>query len=333
MEKKNEQLKLRLEMDKEYARELREEENAVEAVLFAMGRGVELSQLALALESNETAAAQACERLRKRYDAEKRGIIIQRFENSYQMSTSADYYENLIRVAANPKKPVLTDVVLETLSIIAYRQPVTKAEIERIRGVKSDHAVNRLVEYDLVYEVGRLDAPGRPALFGTTEEFLRRFGVSALDNLPGVKPEVEAEIEAEVKEEVSEALGEAVELEGVRLSDGEAADAEYRKAASEPDAEHHMQAAAGQSGENGENAMETEAETDTETEAGTDTETKAENKPETVPEFVNETVAGTGKDTESKKDIESEIEQKEMPETAVNTREQPAPESQEESQS
>ena len=80
------------------------------------------------------------------------------------MCTRSEYYENLIRVAAAPKKQVLSDVVLETLSIIAYRQPVTKMEIEKIRGVKSDHAVNRLVEYDLVYEAGRLDAPGRPCL-------------------------------------------------------------------------------------------------------------------------------------------------------------------------
>lgn len=105
------------------------------------------------------------------------------------MCTRSEYYENLIRVAAAPKKQVLSDVVLETLSIIAYRQPVTKMEIEKIRGVKSDHAVNRLVEYDLVYEAGRLDAPGRPALFATTEEFMRRFGVDSLGELPDVDPE------------------------------------------------------------------------------------------------------------------------------------------------
>lgn len=95
----------------------------------------------------------------------------------------AKYYENLIQVASAPKKQVLTDVVLETLSIIAYKQPITKLEIEKIRGVKSDHAVNRLIEYNLVYEVGRLDAPGRPALFATTEEFLRRFGGGSTEQL------------------------------------------------------------------------------------------------------------------------------------------------------
>lgn len=204
---------LALEIEQAYEEELREEENIVEAVLFTMGKSVGLPQLALALNANEKAAEAACERLKTRYERERRGIQIQRFADCYQMSSSPAYYEPLIRVAANPKKPVLTDIVLETLAIIAYKQPVTKAEIEKIRGVKSDHAVNRLVEYELVYEVGRLDAPGRPALFGTTEEFLRRFGVSSTDHLPGLKPELQAEIEAEVKEELSEVLGEAVVIE------------------------------------------------------------------------------------------------------------------------
>lgn len=201
------------ELPLETEQDLREEENIAEAVLFAMGGSVEAAQIALALNTTEEAAHKACERLTERYAYENRGICIQRFENSYQMSTNPDYFEQLIKVAANPKKPVLTDIVLETLSIIAYKQPVTKAEIEKIRGVKSDHAVNRLVEYDLVYEVGRLDAPGRPALFATTEEFLRRFGVSSTEHLPGLKPEIEAEIETEVEEELSEALGEPIRLE------------------------------------------------------------------------------------------------------------------------
>ena len=128
-------------------------------------------------------------------------------ENAYQMCTCADYYENLIRVAATPKKHVLTDVIMETLSIIAYRQPVTKMEIGKIRGVNSDHAVNRLVEYGLVYEAGRLDAPGRPALFATTEEFLRRFGVSSMVDLPTMNPEQEEEIIQEVEEELQMRLG------------------------------------------------------------------------------------------------------------------------------
>ncbi len=124
-------------------------------------------------------------------------------DGCYQMCTRMEYYDNLIRVAVTPKKHMLTDVMLETLSIVAYKQPVTKLEIEKIRGVKSDHAVNRLVEYNLVQEVGRLDAPGRPALFATTEEFLRRFGIGSREELPDMDPVRAEEIRSEVEEELN----------------------------------------------------------------------------------------------------------------------------------
>ena len=175
----------------------KDQEAVIEAVLFTMGGAVELRQLAAAIGQDRETARGAAERLMKRYQTGKKGMEILKLEDSYQMCTRSKYYENLIRVAAAPKKQVLSDVVLETLSIIAYRQPVTKMEIEKIRGVKSDHAVNRLV-----YEAGRLDAPGRPALFATTEEFLRRFGVGSLGDLPDVNPEQEAVIRAEVEEEL-----------------------------------------------------------------------------------------------------------------------------------
>ena len=110
-------------------------------------------------------------------------------------------YEYLIRIVSQPKKQVLTDVLLETLSIIAYKQPVTKSEMENIRGVKCDHAVNKLVEYNLVEEVGRLDAPGRPLLFGTTEEFLRRFGIESIEELPEINSDKEEEFKEEALEE------------------------------------------------------------------------------------------------------------------------------------
>lgn len=177
-------------------------EAVIEAVLFTMGNSVELRQLALAIGQSEKIAKRVVENLKKRYEREHRGMQILELESAYQMATRAEFYENLIRVAAAPKKHVLTDVILETLSIIAYKQPVTKMEIAKIRGVSSDHAVNRLVEYGLVYEVGRLDAPGRPALFGTTEEFLRRFGVGSTTDLPTMNPEQEAEIIQEVEEEM-----------------------------------------------------------------------------------------------------------------------------------
>lgn len=179
-----------------------EAEAVVEAVLFTMGGSVTLKQLATALDCDTKEAWQAVQMLKKRYETENRGMQIIELDNSFQMCTRSCFYENLIRVAAAPKKHILTDVMLETLSIIAYKQPVTKMEIEKIRGVKSDHAVNRLIEYGLVFEAGRLDAPGRPALFATTEEFLRRFGVGSTDNLPQINPEQAAEFKQEAEEEL-----------------------------------------------------------------------------------------------------------------------------------
>lgn len=179
-----------------------EDEAIVEAVLFTMGKPVDVRQLAAALGRDVESAKDAAARLKERYEREQRGMQIIELEDSFQMCTRAKYYENLIQVASAPKKQVLTDVVLETLSIIAYKQPITKLEIEKIRGVKSDHAVNRLIEYNLVYEVGRLDAPGRPALFATTEEFLRRFGVGSTEQLPEINPGRVDEFRLEVEEEL-----------------------------------------------------------------------------------------------------------------------------------
>ena len=180
----------------------KEQEAVIEAVLFTMGRSVELRQLAASIGQPEEVARKAVERLIKRYRSARSGMEITQLEDSYQMCTKAAYYENLIRVASAPKKQVLTEVVLETLSIIAYKQPVTRAEIEKIRGVNSDHAVNRLVEYNLVCEAGHLDAPGRPILFATTEEFLRTFGVRSTEELPALDPEKMEEFKIEAEEEV-----------------------------------------------------------------------------------------------------------------------------------
>lgn len=115
-------------------------------------------------------------------------------------------YEYLLKVAKTPKKYVLTETLLETLSIIAYKQPVTKLDIERIRGVNCDHAVNRLIEFDLVTELGRMDAPGRPLLFGTTEQFLRSFGVKSLEDLPELNEMKLEEFKEEAEEEAELAL-------------------------------------------------------------------------------------------------------------------------------
>ena len=179
---------------------------AIEAILFTMGESVELGRIADAIQLNEKETKKLLDELIKEYRSSSNiGMNIIELDGAYQMCTKPQMYEYLIRIAKQPKKRVLTDVLLETLSIIAYKQPVTKAEIEKIRGVKSDHAVNKLVEYGLIEETGRLDAPGRPLLFGTTEEFLRRFSVQSLDDLPMLNPEQiehfkeEAEDEAQLK--------------------------------------------------------------------------------------------------------------------------------------
>lgn len=177
-------------------------ESAVEAILFAMGDSVELEKIALALGQDKETTRKLIRNMMDRYEQEDRGIHIIELEDAFQMCTKTDLYEYLIRIARQPKRFVLTDVQLETLSIIAYKQPVTKLEIEKIRGVKSDHAVSKLIEYDLICEVGRLDAPGRPHLFGTTEEFLRRFGVQSLDDLPSLDPEQVEEMKSEAEDEV-----------------------------------------------------------------------------------------------------------------------------------
>ncbi len=159
-------------------------EAVLEAILFTMGDSVEVSRLAAVLELSVKEVKEILESMQEKYEREDRGISLLWLEDSVQLSTKAEMYEYLIKIAKTPRKMVLTDTVIETLSIIAYKQPVTRLEIERIRGVSCDHAVNKLLEYDLITELGRLDAPGRPLLFGTTEQFLRCFGVKSLDELP-----------------------------------------------------------------------------------------------------------------------------------------------------
>ncbi|MCI8549919.1 MAG: SMC-Scp complex subunit ScpB [Lachnospiraceae bacterium] len=181
--------------------EIREAKTILEAVLFAMGGSVDLKSLAESIGQDVETTGKLVRSLADDYETQGRGMKIIELEQAFQMCTRPEYYENLIRVTAQPKKYVLTEVLLETLSIVAYKQPVTRQEIEKIRGVKSDHAVNKLIEYGLVEEVGRLNVPGRPLLFGTTEDFLRSFGVSSLEELPATSPEQVEEFKAEAEEE------------------------------------------------------------------------------------------------------------------------------------
>ena len=176
-------------------------EAVIEAVLFAMGESVEVSKLAHALEVENKEVKKIVAGMNERYAKEDRGISIVELEDSYQLCTKPELYEYLIKVAKAPRKYVLSDTLLETLSIIAYKQPVTRLEIEKIRGVSCSHAVDRLLEFNLIQELGRLDAPGRPLLFGTTEEFLRTFGVKSLGDLPTLNSEQIEDFKHQAEEE------------------------------------------------------------------------------------------------------------------------------------
>ena len=182
--------------------EIKKLEGAIEAILFTIGESVELGRIASAIGHDEKTTEKMIHQMMDKYNEEDRGICIIELDGAFQMCTKKEMYEYLIRIAKQPKRHVLTEVLLETLSIIAYKQPVTKLEIEKIRGVKSDHAVNKLVEYNLVEEKGRLDAPGSPLLFGTSEEFLRRFGIQSTEELPNLNSEQIETFKAEAEEEI-----------------------------------------------------------------------------------------------------------------------------------
>lgn len=175
----------------------------LEAVLFTMGESVDTARLAQVLEIKPKEAEALLKELKQEYDEdETKGITLMELDGAYQMCSKSDMYEWLIKIAATPRRYTLTDSLLETLSIIAYKQPVTKLEIEKIRGVSCDHAVNRLLEFDLIMEVGRMDAPGRPLLFGTTEQFLRSFGVTSLEELPQMNTDRVEEFRQQAEKEV-----------------------------------------------------------------------------------------------------------------------------------
>lgn len=165
-------------------------EAALEAMLFASGESVPVKRLAEVLEISEGKTIKMLEELKKKYDEDaKCGIRLVRLEDSYQLSSKKEYYEKIRDLTERKRRASLSNAGLEVLSIVAYNQPITRSTIEFIRGVNSDGAINNLVAAGLVEEVGRLDAPGRPMLFGTSEEFLRCFDLSSLSELPDIELE------------------------------------------------------------------------------------------------------------------------------------------------
>ena len=159
-------------------------EAIVEAILFAAGRPVEINELITTLELSEEEIENIIKKMQEKYEEENRGIQIIKIEKAYQLCTKKDYYEYIYPILDNRVKPSISNAAMETLAIIAYNPKITRAEIESIRGVNTDGTIYKLLEYNLIEDAGKLDAPGRPTTYKTTKEFLKLFGISSLDELP-----------------------------------------------------------------------------------------------------------------------------------------------------
>ena len=164
--------------------ELRKEQAIIEAMLFAAGREVSIKEIMNVLEIGAEDIDKIVNNMKIKYDSEECGIEIIKVEDSYQLCTKKDLYDYIYPLFDNRSKPTISNAALETLSIIAYNPKITRAEIEAIRGVSADGTIYKLLEYNLIEEAGRLDAPGRPTTYKVTTNFLKMFGISNLDELP-----------------------------------------------------------------------------------------------------------------------------------------------------
>ncbi len=177
--------------------ELKEAESIIEGVLFAAGDPVHIEKLSDILDIDMKSTRAIVTSLADKYDREKRGLQIIRLEESYQMCTRREYQDYISQLAEPRRSQSLSNAAMEVLSIVAYKQPVTRSLIEQIRGVSCDSLVNKLLEKNFIEEVGRLDTPGRPMLFGTTDEFLRCFGIESITELPEFEEKSADEAELE----------------------------------------------------------------------------------------------------------------------------------------
>ena len=185
----------------------------IEAILFSAGTVVETKKLMAILElSNEDIDA-IMQSMKNEFEEQNRGIEIIKVDNGYQLCSKKEYYEYIYPIFDNRAKPSLSPAALETLSIIAYNPKITRSEIEQIRGVNSDGTIYKLLEYNLIEEVGRLDAPGRPTLYSTTNEFLKMFGISSLEELPELPKYKIDENEQIVIDEIIEEKSDEKEIE------------------------------------------------------------------------------------------------------------------------
>lgn len=158
--------------------------SAIEAILFASGDSVPIARLSLILEASEGEIEYAAAALNEQYETEQRGIRLLKLDNSLQMCSAPEFAPYITKTLEQRTPPRLSQSALEALAIVAYFQPVTRAYIDQVRGVDSSYTVSLLQQRGLIAPCGRLDAPGRPAVFGTTDVFLRTMGVSSLDELP-----------------------------------------------------------------------------------------------------------------------------------------------------
>lgn len=168
----------------------------IEAILFVAGEPVRVEDLAKALNVSVRAVEIEIGKLRDEYDFHQRGFTLKHFGHQVQLATRALYAPDVIRLLQPVQKQSLTQAAMETLAVVAYQQPVTRAEVEQVRGVKCDYSLQSLMNKELIMEVGRKDTLGRPILYGTTENFLAHFGLSSLDDLPPM-PEVPREEKSE----------------------------------------------------------------------------------------------------------------------------------------
>ena len=202
--------------------ELEKIQSIIESILFAAGRMVSIEEIELALEVSKVDLEKILEKMQEEYKEEKRGIELIKLNNGYQLCSKKENYEYIYQIIDKRNKPKLSNAALETLSIIAYNSKISRAEIEAIRGVSVDATIYKLLEYGLIEEAGKLDLPGKPMSYKTSDEFLRLFGYSSLDELPELpryKMDENHQIVIEELEENSNELEEKNDEENINQKD------------------------------------------------------------------------------------------------------------------
>jgi segregation and condensation protein B len=178
----------------DFIMDIREIKSIVEGLLFVAGDAVPIKEICSIISIDETTLRRIVKQMMDSFSEDNRGVQIIEVNNCYQLCTKPEHFEYIEKLVKPQNRQGLSQASLETLAIVAYRQPITKSQIDYIRGVKSESCMSRLMEKELIYEVGRMEGPGRPILYGTTNNFLKLFGLKSLKELPVLK-EVAAEVE------------------------------------------------------------------------------------------------------------------------------------------